>query len=96
MIIHQNQYDIEDLCQLLIGGAICHGHPLDPHNWELPHAFFDRYGYLMGEELMRYKYKVWPKKNSHRNGNFGIVKYGKSSSTYLILFSFVLFSFVAN
>ena len=69
MIVHQNQYDIEDLCQLLIGGAICHGHPLDPHNWELPHAFFDRYGYLMGEELIRYKYKVWPKKNTQRNGN---------------------------
>ncbi|KAF9327239.1 hypothetical protein BG006_009420 [Podila minutissima] len=64
MILHQHEYDIEDLCQLLIGGAICHGHPLDPHNWELPRAFFDRYGYLMGAELMRYKYKVWPKKSS--------------------------------
>ncbi|KAG0075642.1 hypothetical protein BGZ93_006795 [Podila epicladia] len=63
MILHQHEYDIEDLCQLLIGGAICHGHPLDPHNWELPRAFFDRYGYLMGAELMRYKYKVWPKKS---------------------------------
>ncbi|KAI9236068.1 MAG: hypothetical protein BYD32DRAFT_419633 [Podila humilis] len=63
MILHQHEYDIEDLCQLLIGGAICHGHPLDPHNWELPRAFFDRYGYLMGTELMRYKYKVWPKKS---------------------------------
>lgn len=62
MIMHQNEYDIEDLCQLLIGGAICHGHPLDPHNWELPRAFFDRYGYLMGQELMKYKNKVWPKK----------------------------------
>ncbi|KAF9193275.1 hypothetical protein BGZ51_003795 [Haplosporangium sp. Z 767] len=63
MILHQNEYDIEDLCQLLIGGAICHGPPLDPHNWELPRAFFDRYGYLMGQELMKYKNKVWPKKN---------------------------------
>jgi hypothetical protein len=62
MIMHQNEYDIEDLCQLLIGGAICHGDPLDPHNWELPRAFFDRYGYLMGQELMKYKNKVWPKK----------------------------------
>ncbi|KAF9108986.1 hypothetical protein BGX27_008160 [Mortierella sp. AM989] len=62
MIIHQNEYNIEELCQLLLGGAICHGHPLDPHNWELPRTFFDRYGYLMGSELMKYKNKVWPKK----------------------------------
>ncbi|KAF9350617.1 hypothetical protein BGX26_011248 [Mortierella sp. AD094] len=62
MIIHQHEYNIEELCQLLLGGAICHGHPLDPHNWELPRAFFDRYGYLMGAELMKYKNKVWPKK----------------------------------
>ncbi|KAF9199827.1 hypothetical protein BGZ49_010011 [Haplosporangium sp. Z 27] len=62
MIIHQHEYNIEELCQLLLGGAICHGPPLDPHNWELPRAFFDRYGYLMGAELMKYKNKVWPKK----------------------------------
>ncbi|KAF9579602.1 hypothetical protein BGW38_004079 [Lunasporangiospora selenospora] len=70
MILHQHDYDIEDLCQLLIGGAICHGHPLDPHNWEVPQAFFDRYGYLMGAELMKYKNKVWPKdqrRNSYRS-----------------------------
>ncbi|KAG0376774.1 hypothetical protein BGX24_007240 [Mortierella sp. AD032] len=69
MIMHQNDYDIEDLCQLLIGGAICHGHPLDPHNWELPRAFFDRYGYLMGQELMKYKNKVWPKKTDTQRQN---------------------------
>ncbi|KAF9900399.1 hypothetical protein EC991_007423 [Linnemannia zychae] len=69
MIMHQNEYDIEDLCQLLIGGAICHGHPLDPHNWELPRAFFDRYGYLMGQELMKYKNKVWPKKTETQRQN---------------------------
>ncbi|KAF9920539.1 hypothetical protein FBU30_009612 [Linnemannia zychae] len=69
MIVHQNEYDIEDLCQLLIGGAICHGHPLDPHNWELPRAFFDRYGYLMGQELMKYKNKVWPKKTDNQRQN---------------------------
>ncbi|KAG0196460.1 hypothetical protein BGX28_010087 [Mortierella sp. GBA30] len=69
MILHQNEYDIEDLCQLLIGGAICHGHPLDPHNWELPRAFFDRYGYLMGQELMKYKNKVWPKKSDSQRQN---------------------------
>ncbi|KAG0309348.1 hypothetical protein BGZ99_000907 [Dissophora globulifera] len=69
MILHQHEYDIEELCQLLIGGAICHGHPLDPHNWELPPAFFDRYGYLMGQELMKYKNKVWPKKNDSQRHN---------------------------
>ncbi|KAF9898418.1 hypothetical protein BX616_004058 [Lobosporangium transversale] len=69
MILHQHEYDIEELCQLLLGGAICHGHPLDPHNWELPRAFFDRYGYLMGQELMKYKNKVWPKKtDTQRHG----------------------------
>lgn len=62
MILHQQEYDVEELCALLLGGAICHGDPLDPHNWELPRAFFDRYGYLMGQELMKYKYKQWPKK----------------------------------
>ncbi|KAF8929955.1 hypothetical protein BGZ58_008559 [Dissophora ornata] len=71
MIIHQHEYDIEELCQLLLEGAICHGHPLDPHNWELPRVFFDRYGYLMGRELMKYKNKVWPKKNeSQRQSKF--------------------------
>ncbi|KAG0220999.1 hypothetical protein B0O80DRAFT_495514 [Mortierella sp. GBAus27b] len=71
MIVHQQEYNIEELCQLLLGGAICHGDPLDPHNWELPPAFFDRYGYLMGQELMKYKYKVWPKKpENQRLGTF--------------------------
>ncbi|KAK3817364.1 MAG: hypothetical protein J3Q66DRAFT_400673 [Benniella sp.] len=71
MILHQQEYDIEEMCQLLLGGAICHGDPLDPHNWELPRAFFDRYGYLMGQELMKYKYKVWPKKpESQRQSAF--------------------------
>ncbi|KAI7822190.1 hypothetical protein BC939DRAFT_503970 [Gamsiella multidivaricata] len=69
MIIHQHEYDIEELCQLLLDGAICHGHPLDPHNWELPGAFFDRYGYLMGQELMKYKNKVWPKKTEPQRQN---------------------------
>ncbi|KAG0259470.1 hypothetical protein DFQ27_004050 [Actinomortierella ambigua] len=62
MILHQNKYDIEELCHLLISEAICHGHPLDPHSWQLPEAFFDRFGFLMGAELMRHRNKVWPKK----------------------------------
>ncbi|KAF9951909.1 hypothetical protein BGZ72_006660 [Mortierella alpina] len=63
MILHQNKYDIEDLCQLLINGAICHGHPLDPHSWELPEVFFDRYGFLLGQEMLRHRNKIWPKKD---------------------------------
>ncbi|KAK3824484.1 MAG: hypothetical protein J3R72DRAFT_458157 [Linnemannia gamsii] len=63
MILHQNKYDIEDLCQLLINEAICHGHPLDPHSWELPERFFDRYGFLLGQEMLRHRNKIWPKKD---------------------------------
>ncbi|CAO3570092.1 unnamed protein product [Mortierella alpina] len=63
MILHQKKYDIEDLCQLLINGAICHGHPLDPHSWELPEVFFDRYGFLLGQEMLRHRNKIWPKKD---------------------------------
>ncbi|KAK3830271.1 MAG: hypothetical protein JOS17DRAFT_685442, partial [Linnemannia elongata] len=68
MILHQNKYDIEDLCQLLINEAICHGHPLDPHSWELPERFFDRYGFLLGQEMLRHRNKIWPKKDEHLAG----------------------------
>ncbi|KAF9325095.1 hypothetical protein BGZ91_002572 [Linnemannia elongata] len=63
MILHQNKFDIEDLCQLLINEAICHGHPLDPHSWELPERFFDQYGFLLGQEMLRHRNKIWPKKD---------------------------------
>ncbi|KAF9997838.1 hypothetical protein BGZ80_004310 [Entomortierella chlamydospora] len=63
LILHQKKLDLEDLCQLLINGARCHGHPLDPHSWELPEEFFDRYGFLLGEEMLRHRNKVWPKKD---------------------------------
>ncbi|KAF9088476.1 hypothetical protein BGX29_000273 [Mortierella sp. GBA35] len=63
MILHQSKFDIEDLCQLLINEAICHGHPLDPHSWELPERFFDRYGFLLGQEMLRHRNKIWPKKD---------------------------------
>ncbi|KAF9349728.1 hypothetical protein BGX26_012003 [Mortierella sp. AD094] len=63
LILHQKKLDMEDLCQLLINGARCHGHPLDPHSWELPEEFFDRYGFLLGEEMLRHRNKVWPKKD---------------------------------
>ncbi|KAF9093545.1 hypothetical protein BGX27_001607 [Mortierella sp. AM989] len=63
LILHQKKLDLEELCQLLINGARCHGHPLDPHSWELPDEFFDRYGFLLGEEMLRHRNKVWPKKD---------------------------------
>ncbi|KAF9915173.1 hypothetical protein BX616_006745, partial [Lobosporangium transversale] len=63
MILHQKSFDVEDLCRVLINGARCHGHPLDPHSWELPEEFFNRYGFLLGEEMLRHRNKVWPKKD---------------------------------
>jgi len=68
MILQQNRYHIEDLCDLLIAEAKCHGHPLDPHSWELPDAFFDRYGFLLGEEMLRHRNKIWPKKDEPLQG----------------------------
>ncbi|KAG0248126.1 hypothetical protein BG011_000450 [Mortierella polycephala] len=73
MILHQKNFDIEDLCQLLINGAICHGHPLDPHSWELPEAFFDRYGFLLGEEMLRHRNKIWPKKDELFAGKYSLL-----------------------
>ncbi|KAF9434290.1 hypothetical protein BGZ76_008252 [Entomortierella beljakovae] len=63
LILHQKRLDLEDLCELLVNGARCHGHPLDPHSWELPDEFFERYGFLLGEEMLRHRNKVWPKKD---------------------------------
>ncbi|KAF9575008.1 hypothetical protein EC968_004768 [Mortierella alpina] len=62
MILHQQKYDLDELYQLLIEGAICHGPPLDVHSWELPDAFFERYGFLMGMDMERIRRKVWPRK----------------------------------
>ncbi|KAF9432601.1 hypothetical protein BGZ76_010573 [Entomortierella beljakovae] len=62
MILHQNKYNHDELFQLLIDKAICHGPPLDEHCWELPDEFFDRFGFLMGLDLERLRRKVWPKK----------------------------------
>ncbi|KAF8955237.1 hypothetical protein BGZ46_002689 [Entomortierella lignicola] len=69
LILHQKILDLEDLCQLLINGARCHGHPLDPHSWELPDEFFDRYGFLLGEEMLRHRNKIWPQKDESVIGN---------------------------
>ncbi|KAG0044927.1 hypothetical protein BGZ83_009810 [Gryganskiella cystojenkinii] len=63
MILQQNRYHIDDLCDLLIAEAKCHGHPLDPHSWQLSETFFERYGFLLGEEMLRHRNKTWPKKD---------------------------------
>ncbi|KAF9960493.1 hypothetical protein BGZ70_008585 [Mortierella alpina] len=52
MILHQHKYDLDELYQLLIEGAICHGPPLDVHSWE----------FLMGMDMERIRRKVWPRK----------------------------------
>ncbi|KAI1311563.1 hypothetical protein EDD11_003445 [Mortierella claussenii] len=64
MILHQNKYDLDALFQLLIDGAICHGPPMDVHSWELPDEFFDRFGFLMGQDMERIRRKIWPRKQS--------------------------------
>ncbi|KAF9918547.1 hypothetical protein BX616_007990 [Lobosporangium transversale] len=62
MILHQNKYNIDELFQLLLDKAICHGPPMDVHSWELPDEFFDRFGFLMGLDMERIRRKVWPRK----------------------------------
>ncbi|KAF9362544.1 DNA-binding transcription factor yap1 [Mortierella sp. NVP85] len=63
MILHQRKFNVDELCQLLLDGAKCHGHPLDPHSWELPDSFFDRFGFLLGEDMLRHRSKTWPQKD---------------------------------
>ncbi|KAF9914080.1 hypothetical protein BX616_009014 [Lobosporangium transversale] len=62
MIVHQHRYDPDELFQLLIDGAICHGPPLHKDSWQLPEAFFERFGFLLGLELERIRNKKWPPK----------------------------------
>ncbi|KAF8980812.1 hypothetical protein BGZ46_003678 [Entomortierella lignicola] len=62
MIVHQHRYNVDELFQLLIDGAICHGPPLKRDSWQLPDAFFDRFGFLLGLELERIRNKTWPPK----------------------------------
>ncbi|KAF9929355.1 hypothetical protein FBU30_001621 [Linnemannia zychae] len=61
MILHQHKYDIEEVLQLLLDKAICHGDPLQPSHWELPEEFFERYGFLIGIDLENQRRKVWPR-----------------------------------
>ncbi|KAF9170604.1 hypothetical protein BGX21_011045 [Mortierella sp. AD011] len=62
MILHQNKYDHDELFQLLVEKAVCHGSPLDEHSWELPDEFFDRFGFLIGLDMERVRRKIWPRK----------------------------------
>ncbi|KAF9902868.1 hypothetical protein EC991_004488 [Linnemannia zychae] len=61
MILHQHKYNIDEVFELLIDKAICHGHPLEPSDWELPEEFFERYGFLIGVDLEHQRRKVWPR-----------------------------------
>ncbi|KAG0209555.1 hypothetical protein BGX28_010253 [Mortierella sp. GBA30] len=64
MILHQHKYNMDELYQLLVDKAICHGEPLDVGSWELPDEFFERFGFLMGLDMERIRRKVWPRKDS--------------------------------
>ncbi|KAI1315317.1 hypothetical protein EDD11_000978 [Mortierella claussenii] len=60
MIVHQHRYNADEVFQLLVNEAICHGSPLERNSWQLPEAFFDRFGFLLGLELDRIRNKAWP------------------------------------
>ncbi|KAF9909882.1 DNA-binding transcription factor yap1 [Linnemannia zychae] len=62
MIVHQQRYNADELFQLLIDEAVCHGPPLHKDSWQLPEAFFDRFGFLLGLEFERIRRKMWPVK----------------------------------
>ncbi|KAG9065852.1 DNA-binding transcription factor yap1 [Linnemannia hyalina] len=62
MIVHQQRYNADELFQLLIDEAVCHGPPLHKDSWQLPEAFFDRFGFLLGLEFDRIRHKMWPVK----------------------------------
>ncbi|KAF9350274.1 DNA-binding transcription factor yap1 [Mortierella sp. AD094] len=64
MIVHQHRYNADELFQLLIDEAICHGSPLRKDSWQLPDSFFDRFGFLLGPELDRIRNKTWPPKRT--------------------------------
>ncbi|KAF9138553.1 DNA-binding transcription factor yap1 [Mortierella sp. GBA39] len=62
MIVHQQRYNADELFQLLIDEAVCHGPPLHKDSWQLPEAFFVRFGFLLGLEFDRIRHKMWPVK----------------------------------
>ncbi|KAG9070651.1 hypothetical protein KI688_008189 [Linnemannia hyalina] len=61
MILHQHKYNMDEVFQLLVDKAICHGSPLHPSDWELPDEFFERFGFLIGVDLENQRRKVWPR-----------------------------------
>ncbi|KAF9141918.1 hypothetical protein BGX30_003779 [Mortierella sp. GBA39] len=61
MILHQHKYNMDEVFQLLVDKAICHGSPLHPSDWELPDEFFERFGFLIGVDLEHQRRKVWPR-----------------------------------
>lgn len=61
MILHQHKYNMDEVFQLLVDKAICHGSPLLPRDWELPEEFFERFGFLIGVDLENQRRRVWPR-----------------------------------
>ncbi|KAF9953859.1 hypothetical protein BGZ70_000092, partial [Mortierella alpina] len=60
MIVHQHRYNADEVFQLLLDEAVCWGPPLHKDSWQLPDAFFDRFGFLLGIELERIRSKIYP------------------------------------
>ncbi|KAF9948807.1 hypothetical protein BGZ72_009343 [Mortierella alpina] len=60
MIVHQHRYNADEVFQLLLDEAVCWGPPLNKDSWQLPDAFFDRFGFLLGIELERIRSKTYP------------------------------------
>ncbi|KAF9937405.1 hypothetical protein BGZ67_001301 [Mortierella alpina] len=60
MIVHQHRYSADEVFQLLLDEAVCWGPPLHKDSWQLPDAFFDRFGFLLGIELERIRSKTYP------------------------------------
>ncbi|KAG0204663.1 hypothetical protein BGX28_003451 [Mortierella sp. GBA30] len=60
MIVHQHRYNADEVFQLLLDQAVCWGEPLHKDSWQLPDAFFDRFGFLLGIELERIRNKTYP------------------------------------
>ncbi|KAG0043260.1 hypothetical protein BGZ83_011652 [Gryganskiella cystojenkinii] len=63
MILHQDKYDVEEIFQIILDGAICHGPPLSVHSWQLPQEVYTKYPFLWGPDGERHLRKVWPRKN---------------------------------
>ncbi|ORX84062.1 hypothetical protein K493DRAFT_387591 [Basidiobolus meristosporus CBS 931.73] len=51
MIEQQGNYDLDELWDLFMTKAICHGDPQDPSAWELPDEFYTRFPMLVDPAL---------------------------------------------